>query len=301
MPLPIRTTVDDIETICSYLERKPTGATSAEAKAVIGKRYLDGRKTSALKYWGLIEEGDNKIRVTEMGRDTVRNSGIGRSAVLQSVVRSVGPYLAAVERVVYGAGPTMTTADVATHWYDHFRDESSDSEKILKDQAVCFFQIAQGADLGTLIVGRRGMSTRFEFDLEAAQALVDEVNVQEDSGPPALPAPSENELAEDDLADGDEASVEQAEDPDTQPQGNRVFLTHGKNLKILDQVKEIVMFGKFEPVVAMEHETAAKPVPQKVLDDMKLCNAAVIHVSAERVLLDQSGEEVHLINENVFN
>ena len=49
----------------------------------------------------------------------------------------------------------------------------------------------------------------------------------------------------------------------SKPKGNRVFITHGRNKKILEQVKEIVAYGKFEPVVAQEHETTAKPVPEK--------------------------------------
>ena len=248
---------------------------------------------SALKYWGLIEEADSKIRVTDLGRESVRNSGAGRSKVLRGVVRSVAPYSAAVERVVHGHEPTVAAADVAAHWHQHFRESASDSDKILNDQAVCFFHIAQGADLGTLIVGRGGMPTRFEFDSEAARAFFGEVDFQESLITPGPSIPLEN-----DTLDTDETLVGEAEDSITSSRGNRVFLTHGKNLKILDQVKEIVMFGKFEPVVAMEHETAAKPVPQKVLDDMKKCDAAVIHVSAERHLFDEDGNEVHLVNEN---
>ena len=81
---------------------------------------------------------------------------------------------------------------------------------------------------------------------------------------------------------------------------NRVFITHGKNHEILDQVKELVEYGKYEPVIAMEHETAAKPVPQKVMNDMRMCKAAVIHVSAESVLFNEDGDEVPQINQNVL-
>ena len=82
--------------------------------------------------------------------------------------------------------------------------------------------------------------------------------------------------------------------------GNRVFITHGRNRKILDQVKELVAFGKFEPVVAQERETAAKPVPYKVMDDMRDCQAAVIHVGVDGMLFDKDGNEVPQINENVL-
>jgi predicted nucleotide-binding protein len=86
----------------------------------------------------------------------------------------------------------------------------------------------------------------------------------------------------------------------TGPRGNRVFITHGRNKKILEQVKEIVAYGKFEPVVAQEHETAAKPVPEKVMDDMRSCQAAVINVSSEGILKDKDGKEHAQLNGNVL-
>ena len=78
-----------------------------------------------------------------------------------------------------------------------------------------------------------------------------------------------------------DASVgdEESETDDTAARNDRVFVTHGKNRKILEQVKELLAYGKFEPVVALEHVTGAKPVPKKIMDDMRTCGAAVIHVS----------------------
>jgi Predicted nucleotide-binding protein containing TIR-like domain len=64
----------------------------------------------------------------------------------------------------------------------------------------------------------------------------------------------------------------------------RVFITHGKNHKILEQIKEIVRYGKHEPLVSVERETVSKPVPDKVLEDMRSCQAAVIHVAPEGVI-----------------
>ncbi len=295
MTLPTRATLDDISAVCSYLTTKPTGATLAEARAVVDRKHLDVRKISALKRWVLIEDAENKIKITEMGRKVVRDSGAFQNEALREVIKSLTPYSAIIERVAHGGEATMASTDVAAHWHEHFRDEASDSEKILNDQAICFFQIAQGADLGNLIVGRRGMPTRFEFDPAAARAFVDHVSLPESVGNGG--ARTSTDVL---LADSDGAPVERVDEPVARERGNRVFLTHGENLKILDQVKQIVMFGQFEPVIAMEHETGAKPVPQKVMDDMKTCDAAVIHVSAERVLFDRDQNEVHLINENVL-
>lgn len=80
----------------------------------------------------------------------------------------------------------------------------------------------------------------------------------------------------------------------------RVFITHGKNQKILGQIEKIVRHGGFEPIIAKDRETAAKPVPDKVLDDMRSCQAAVIHVGVDGVLFDADGKEVPQINQNVL-
>jgi hypothetical protein len=80
----------------------------------------------------------------------------------------------------------------------------------------------------------------------------------------------------------------------------RVFITHGRNRKIVDQLKELLTFGDFEPVVSVERESVSKPVPDKVLDDMRSCGAAVIHVGTEQRLLDQDGKEHRVINQNVL-
>jgi predicted nucleotide-binding protein len=95
------------------------------------------------------------------------------------------------------------------------------------------------------------------------------------------------------------------EKPNEQPKApkemaKRVFITHGKNRKILAQVKELVAYGKFDPVVAQENETSAKPVPKKVMEDMRTCQAAVIHVGSEGVLHDSNGNEISQINGNVL-
>jgi predicted nucleotide-binding protein len=82
---------------------------------------------------------------------------------------------------------------------------------------------------------------------------------------------------------------------------SRVFITHGRNTKILDQVKRVLTLGgKFEAVVAQERETAAKPVPEKVMDEMRKCDAAVIHVGSEGTWKDADGKEQPHINGNVL-
>jgi predicted nucleotide-binding protein len=80
----------------------------------------------------------------------------------------------------------------------------------------------------------------------------------------------------------------------------KVFIAHGKSPQIVTQLKDVLTFGNFEPVVAEEYETAAKPLPDKVLDLMRGCSAGIIHVASEDELLDKSGGVHHKLNENVL-
>jgi len=50
----------------------------------------------------------------------------------------------------------------------------------------------------------------------------------------------------------------------------------------------------------MENETTSKPLPDKVMDDMRSCSAAVIHVGAEARVLDPDGKEQVTLNQNVL-
>jgi predicted nucleotide-binding protein len=83
-------------------------------------------------------------------------------------------------------------------------------------------------------------------------------------------------------------------------ENRRVFITHGSNKEIVQQLKELLAFGDLVPVVSEEKETGAKPVPDKVMDDMRSCGAAIVHVGAERRLTDQRGEEHVFLNQNVL-
>ena len=88
--------------------------------------------------------------------------------------------------------------------------------------------------------------------------------------------------------------------PQSRTEVRRVFITHGKDKGIRDQIEEIVKYGGFEPIVSVKTESLAKPVPHKVLDEMRGCEAAVIHVGVEQKVKDADGNEVELVNQNVL-
>lgn len=128
-------------------------------------------------------------------------------------------------------------------------------------------------------------------------------------------------IADEDIIDGvtdDEADEPEIEFEESSPQvpapkgtvdlppvpapseNNKVFISHGKNIAIVGQLKDLLTFGHFEPVVSVERETTSKPVPDKVMDDMRACSAGIIHVGTERKVLDTEGNEHSMINQNVL-
>ncbi|OPY99381.1 hypothetical protein A5906_27115 [Bradyrhizobium sacchari] len=80
----------------------------------------------------------------------------------------------------------------------------------------------------------------------------------------------------------------------------KVFVTHGKDKTFVDPIKRMLEYGELEPVVSVERTSVSKPVPDKVMDDMRISGAAIIHVDAERVLKDDDGNDHVVINPNVL-
>jgi len=299
MALPVRTSLEDIQRICRYLVTKPTGVTSNEARRVLGENLLRPYKVSALKFWGLITEEEGRLRIANDGRVIAKNEQSGLSQVLKKVIREKEPYYAVLERAVHNDEGSIGALEVAAYWHENFSDDVASSDGVLNEQAVCFFQIVVGAGLGELTVGRKGAPTRIDFNHDEIEAFVGNIESSEEI---------ESEDTDISIAEGTQGKDTDIEKDKTpvpklleEKRGvGRVFITHGKNHKIVEQLKEIVKFGKFTPVIAEEHETPSKPVPQKVMDDMRSCEAGIIHIASEQVLIDEEGKQHHKINENVL-
>lgn len=83
-------------------------------------------------------------------------------------------------------------------------------------------------------------------------------------------------------------------------ENKRIFITHGKNKSLIEPIKKLLAFGELEAVVAVESASVAKPVPDKVMAEMRSCGGAIIHVDAERELADAEGNAHRFLNENVL-
>ena len=122
---------------------------------------------------------------------------------------------------------------------------------------------------------------------------------------------SDDNSSEDDQEEGE--GVTQPHTRDIQPDSSaiaaagadnaklrRVFITHGKNKEFVDPIKQLLTFGEMEAVVSVEKQSVSQPVPEKVMNDMRSCGAAIIHVEDELTLIDQEAKEHVVLNPNVL-
>lgn len=296
MSLPVKTTLEDIEALLGYLKRKALGVTLNEAKSVLEHRLLDGRKLSALEAWGLISREGDRLSLTRLGRRGTRSEE-DKAAMFRELLCSTRAYQTALEWANEQNLEWIEAVDIASRWNAYNQDEvETDNERTLRDNVICFFHLAQGAGLGTLVIGRRGAETRFDIHRSALKSFIEGTET-------VLPAEEEEkpEVVEPLV----EEEMEKVPAPVTPEVGlparpGKVFVAHGKNKAILDQVKNLLLLGDFEAYVAAEEETPGIPVPEKVVQGMRQCQAAVINVAAEEPVVDEEGNETFLVNQNVL-
>lgn len=293
--LPILTTLDDVHKLIAYLKNKPTGATLGDIKAAIGANVVDPRKLPSYSTWRLVEKNGDRFRLSDRGWRYARKT-TDEPAIFREIIDSLVPYRSALEWAYHQNIHEVSNVDVAAHWdANHSEHVGTSNENTLKDAAVCFFNICQGAQLGKLIVGRRGQPTRLQTNQSELETFIE-------SGPSALPQ-DEEALPMPDSSAKDEAAANipsgATEVPAATPMSSeRIFIAHGKNKTLVEQVQTMLAIGNFECEVAEDEETTAIPVPEKVFSAMRRCQAGIIIVSAEESKKDSTGK--YTINENVL-
>lgn len=315
MTLPIKTTLEDVDKVVGYLQNKPAGATVAEAKTVLPPKHLDGRKVRAYIDWGLVkEDAENKLRLDDGGWRLVRAPD-SSADVYADVIDRIRPYRSAIEWMHHQGFNQVTVNDVAAYWIEHFATElGSTNEGTAKAAVTCFFNLAAGADLGNYLIGRKQQPTRLELDkahVESFVAAGRRTPPWSDQSDGVEPDPTDEDMTVDPAVDlhggdargADESGVSTSElvpppAPEDKSAPLRVFIAHGKNMGIVEQVETILGLSDVENEYAEAEESPAIPVPDKVLDAMRRCSAGIICVSVDEGKTDADGN--YTINENVL-
>jgi predicted nucleotide-binding protein len=271
-----------------------------DAKTVLDTKRLDGRKVAAYKFWGLIEDADGgKLKLTPDGR-VLAKGGEKEKSVLLKVIKRIPAYSAIIERAAHRHEDSLDTTEVGAHWHEHFQSEAGDSDTIIKDRAVCFFHVAAGAELGTIIAGRKGSATRISF---LADALAKYISGSDTSSSclDDEDAAEETDTEETEESETiDEPIAQKTTKKDESNLGQGIFIAHGKNKKPLEQLKKILDQFHIPYKVAIEEPNLGRPISGKVREIMHSCNCAILIFTADEEFQDKNGDSIWRPSENVI-
>lgn len=161
---------------------------------------------------------------------------------------------------------------------------------------------------GVLEILTEGASTLGLIETIKGTAYVHLAGISTEGASPAPDPDSGAEPETGEEANEEEAAAEPAEAGPDQPTNGvdrsrvmrRVYITHGKNRGFLDLLKKFLTLTELEPVLSVERETVAIPVPEKVMRDMRSCGAALIHVDEEQQLVGTDATVHNVLNPNVL-
>jgi hypothetical protein len=304
MALPILTTADDVRNVVNYFKTKATGATLAEAKAALSKQLFDPRKVSAYQVWQVLTRDGDKFKLTPRAWELGRRPET-EQAVFRQILDSVVPYRSALEWAYHQGFDSVNTVDVAAQWHEHHSASLDEDvkDKTIRDNAIAFFHLCEAAGLGKLTVGRGGNPTRLVLDRQALTSYVE-------AGPSTPPTVSGNGAGESEHEEVDVTGEQEAHEgnghvpeevvppPAAPPEPLRVFIAHGDNMALVEQVETMLALADIKSEIAEAEETPAIPVPDKVRDAMRRAQAGIIVVGAEEKSKNEAGE--YIVNENVL-
>lgn len=297
MSLALKTNAADVRAIVKYLKTKPTGASLSDIKSA-DKRLSDGRKITAYINWGIVQRDDGRHKLTARGLNLARHPDKS-AGVFGEILSSNKAYRSVIEWAHQQELQSVDTNDVGAHWHEHHSATvgAQVTEPTLRDNAVAFFSLAEAAELGTLTLGRGGKLTRLDINRAALAKFVE-------AGPASPPwDDADDEAGTDDSEEQGDAPA-QDEPPAVTPENPeatgpmRVFISHGSNHDIVEQIEVMLELADIKPEIAIAEETAAIPVPDKVLDAMRRCQAGIIAVTVDETRKDDNGN--YTLNENVL-
>lgn len=251
-------------------------------------RHFKGLSGSSLAY-GLVEGGSQAdiISLTELGRRAVAPTEEGDDvAAMREAFLTPRVIREFLER--YDGSTLPTDERIARNVLETMGVPSSRTEETLR----LIVTTAESLGLLSEVRGKKVVnltSTPPRLRIVPTEPTEDE---KEDQPGAALAAA--------DVPPGESPADARVVGAPLPERNRRVFVSHGSNKKIVEQLKAMLVFGEYEPVVSVERETTSKPVPEKVLDDMRACSAGIIHVGVEKVITDAEGEEHFQLNPNVL-
>lgn len=202
----------------------------------------------------------------------------------------------------------LQNVEVFKKFFDRFNLKKLPEDHLLKNTISREFGIPPGDAEGCLAILKKNLEDwGIVIDIKGNKWVrLDKLSgTATNGGTPAAQStlvPQEEE--EEEVAEEPETATVKTPNPMNVPApaitapNNSVFISHSKNKVVLEQIKTILKFGHYEPVVAVETETTSIPIPEKVFGLMKDCSAAIINISADES--EKKADGTYGVNPNVL-
>lgn len=273
--LPIMATANDVRELVKFLKRKPSGVTIVEAMNAEPRRIFDARKIAAYEFWGIIEREGERLKLTSLGRAFAEKIE-PEIEIHRRILRSISPYLAALEWIHRQKLEIVTHHDVANYWHKsqpELRLSHAD-ERDFEAVVVSFFSLCHAAELGTTTVGKRGQPARLRVETEELQRFIQTpgangFDIQTAQFP--RKACSVNRTPDDVSA-------------------WRVYVSVRKRNDLTERLSEALELADFEDLVVENSEFADGFLPSSHLAAMHQCQAAIFLLDDTDCLKNQDGK-----------
>jgi hypothetical protein len=169
--VPIKTSIEDMEKFLGYMNRQIGWIEVAKLQKSLGVTAVDDRKVAAMVALGFLQRDGGNLKITERGKVF---AGGDKVAALRAAISDSDLYRSTIEWIRYANKTETTAADIGQYWESHHKDTLGALKgSTLKDGAVFFGRVADGAGLGEFKVGRAGKETRFTSDLARVAEFLD--------------------------------------------------------------------------------------------------------------------------------
>lgn len=204
-------------------------------------------------------------------------------------------------------GPNLRTAlltpDLFSKFYNRYDQKSIPREPVVKnvleqnfgvrktDVDECHAVLIKNIDEYGLRLQQKNDTLLWLDNLGKAQPIEESLPETPDEG-------EKPSFTINDLAKKPEAFTPPAKTQQQKEFPKQIFVAHGKNLKPLEQLKNILNEFKVPYKVATEEANKGKVIPEKVLGLMHECSSGIFIFTADEILTDSDGKEVVRPNDN---
>jgi hypothetical protein len=174
--IPIKATVEDLDSLLKFLRPTFGWLTLAKVKANLSSKVTDNRKLEAARYLGLVDRDSQNIRITDQGRAYASAQNVDiRARIMREQLAKTPLYLETVSWMYHSSSLEPTKTDVAEQWHKHHTALLQGAQgAALTDGVIVFMRVAEAAGLGKFITaGRNRPETKFRGDLPAIEEFAE--------------------------------------------------------------------------------------------------------------------------------